>query len=92
MEYDLVLRQTNFFTDLLADKMDVIRRKAAMYESMGDVEAASKMQEIFHLLKRMYDVSGKANSAYSLDKVQVASFPGKVLEKFKKLWISQTKQ
>ena len=59
MEYNSVLRDNNFLTDLLADKMDVIRRKATMYESMGDVEAASKMQEIFHLLKRMYDVSGK---------------------------------
>ena len=55
LSYDTSSRALNFVTDLLADKMDVIKRKAEMYTSGGYTEAANEMMKSWGLLKSAYD-------------------------------------
>lgn len=47
-------RNLNFFTDLLADKMDVIRRKAKMYGELGYADAAKSMHEVWRQLHKAF--------------------------------------
>jgi len=55
MTYDPTIRSLNFVTDLLADKMDVIRRKAEMYADSGYVEASEAMRDVWSKLNSAYE-------------------------------------
>jgi chromosome segregation ATPase len=57
MKYDTSYRSLNFVTDLVADKMDVIKRKAEMYSARGYTDAVTEMQRVWGLLKRAYDTA-----------------------------------
>ena len=57
MVYDESKRALNFVTDLLADKMDTIRRKVEVHASMGHTESANGLIEAWSLLKDAYDRS-----------------------------------
>jgi chromosome segregation ATPase len=58
LEYNSGMRSLNFLTDLLADKMDVLKRKAETYAQFGYSQASKDMQQLWQLLHNIYQRSG----------------------------------
>ncbi len=56
MTYDRSARNDNFFLDLLADKMDVLQRKAQTYYDLGQTEAYEAMQRSWNALHDQYNL------------------------------------
>lgn len=55
MTYDRSERNANFYLDLLADKLDVLQRKAENYMRAGEKEAAGLMQSSWDAVHSMYN-------------------------------------
>lgn len=55
MSYDKSARNDNFFLDLLADKLDVLQRKAEKFKDSGDTAAALAMQNSWNQLHAIYN-------------------------------------
>ena len=55
MSYNRAERNANFFLDLLADKMDVLQRKAEMYMRLGEKDALAAIQKSWSALHATYN-------------------------------------
>lgn len=55
MPYNRTERNANFFLDLLADKMDVLQRKADMYMRLGEKDALKEIMSSWNGLHAVYN-------------------------------------